>query len=695
MNQPGLAEKSGPAPGNRRGLVVGICVALGLMTFLVFGQVVQFDFIDFDDGDYVVNNPVVQQGITWQGLAWAFTHFDAANWHPLTWVSHMLDCELYGMQPGGHHFTNVLIHAATVIGLFLVLWQMTGALWRSAFVAAIFAIHPLRVESVAWVSERKDVLSGLFFVLTIWAYVRYARQPWSLARYGLVALLFVLGLLCKPMLVTLPVVLLLLDYWPLQRKKSWASLIVEKLSLLALAAGSCVITIFAQRQGIRSFEVYPLGARFMGAMLSYQTYLGQMIYPAHLVAFYPFPHSVPVWEKLLAVLLLAGVSLIAFVKRQTQPWLLMGWVWYLVMLVPVAGIIQVGAQAHADRYTYLPQIGIYVALVWLAAEWAARWRINAMALGGLTGVVIVALMVCSWKQTSYWKDSPTLWQHALDCYPDNDIAYVNLGNELVQNGQLEEAIQLYKKAAQIDPHNAEYQSNLANTLRLDGKMDDAIIYYQNAAELQPGSSEVQYNLAQALRQDGKSDEAISRFQAVLQIKPDFAPARGNIGDILMQEGKMGDAAVQFQKLLEINPNDAVAHFCLGLCQFQLGNMAEAKSQYEQGLKINPADPRIQKNLAWLLAACPMASLRDGEEAVALAREANEITGGADPSVLHILAAALAQDGNYSEAAQTAQQALSLAQAQSNTALVKQLSDELKFYNAGKPLPADGNEHNIK
>jgi protein O-mannosyl-transferase len=330
-----------------------------------------------------------------------------------------------------------------------------------------------------------------------------------------------------------------------------------------------------------------------------------MVYPVHLAAFYPFPRSVPVWEILLAALLLAGVSLLAFAKRQTNPWLLMGWLWYLVMLLPVVGIIQVGAQAHADRYTYLPQIGIYLALTWLVAELAVQWRINASALGGSMGAIIVALMVCSCKQTGYWKDSPTLWQHALDCYPDNDLACVNLGNELVQSGQLEAAINLYRKAAQIDPRNVEYESNLADALRKDGKMDEALIHYKKAAELKPDSPEVQYNLAQALRQDGKAEEAISRFQIVLQIKPDFAPARGNIGYILFEEDKADEATAQFQKLLELNPNNPDAHLYLGLCLFQLGKMADAKSQYEQALQINPADPRIQNNLAWFLAACPV------------------------------------------------------------------------------------------
>ncbi len=381
--------------------VPAVCLVLAAITFAVFGQTLNHEFVNFDDNDYVYENPVVAQGLTFRGIVWAFTHVHSANWHPLTWLSHMLDCQLYGLHPGGHHLTNVLLHIATVIVLFLVLRQMTGALWRSAFVAALFAIHPLRVESVAWVAERKDVLSGLFFMLTIGAYVRYARRPWSLARHGLVALLFAMGLMSKPMLVTLPVVLLLLDYWPLQRVEpgKLSGLVLEKLPLFALSAASCAVTFLAQSQAIQSIGSFSLPLRLGNALAASMIYLGQIVYPAGLAAFYPYPlNGLPAWEVALAGLLLVGFSIVAWRERRKQPWLLMGWLWYLVMLLPVAGIIQVGVQAHADRYTYLPQIGVYMAVTWLAAEWGAKWRMGRAALGGLMSAMLAVLMVCAWKQ---------------------------------------------------------------------------------------------------------------------------------------------------------------------------------------------------------------------------------------------------------------------------------------------------------
>jgi len=673
----------------------GVCVFLAVITLVVFGQTTQDDFINFDDNDYVFNNPVVAQGLTFKGIIWAFSNFHAANWHPLTWISHMLDVQFYGLDPGGHHLTNVIIHIGTVIGLFLVLVQMTGAFWRSAFVGAVFAIHPLRVESVAWVSERKDVLSGLFFMLTIGAYVRYTRLPWSAARYGLVVLLFVMGLLCKPMLVTLPLVLLLLDYWPLQRAKRAWSLLLEKAPLLAISAISCVITILAQQNAIRPVDVFPLRARVAAAVLSYKVYLVQMVYPVGLAAFYPFPHSVSVWEKGTAMMLLAVVSALVWAERRTRPWLLVGWLWYLVMLLPVIGIVQVGAQSHADRYTYLPLIGIYVAVTWLAAELSTKWRVSQRVIGVLMAGIIGVLMVCAWKQAGYWKNSQTLWKHALDCTTGNEVAYLNLGHDLYKNGKLEEAVALYQKALLTDPENVEFHNNLANAFREEGKLDEAVAEYEKAVQINPGFADSQFNLGKALSLEGKKDEAMARFRITLQIDPTFLLARINLGNVLLEHGEAQEAAVQFQKVLESNPNDANTHLNFGLCLFQMGQVAEAKSQYEQALQINPADPRIQNNLAWLLAASPVASLRDGREAVELAQEANEIMGGQNPVVLHTLAAALAQAGRFPEAIHTAQDAVRLAEAQPNPGLAAQLQSEMKFYNAGKPFPFLGQTRSAK
>jgi tetratricopeptide (TPR) repeat protein len=501
-----------PKP-SERWPVAGLCLLLAAMTFGVFGQTLHHQFVNFDDDVYVYDNPMVAPGLTHKGLVWAFTSVYAANWHPLTWLSHMLDCQLYGLRPGGHHLTNVLLHAATVIALFLVLRQMTGALWRSAFVAAVFAIHPLRVESVAWVAERKDVLSGLFFMLTIGAYVRYARRPWSWWRYGLVVLLFAMGLMCKPMLVTLPLVLLLLDYWPLQRMETgkFSGLVVEKLPLLALSAAACVATVLAQQESIQSLKSFSLPLRLGNALVAYMVYLGQMVYPAGLAAFYPYPHNgLPPWEVALAATLLIALSAFVFWRRRREPWLLMGWLWYLVMLLPVVGLIQAGRQAHADRYTYLPQIGICMGVTWMVAQ----WRVNRAALGTLMAGTLGVLMFCAWKQTAYWQDSEALWRHTLACTTDNDMAHNNLGIVFYQKGQL----------------------------------DDAITQYQTAAEITPDYESAHFNLAKALFQKGRVQESIAQFQASLQINPDDMQVMDGLAWLLATSRQAslrdGDKAVQ-------------------------------------------------------------------------------------------------------------------------------------------------------
>jgi Flp pilus assembly protein TadD len=686
-------QSSPKTPDGQRRRTGAVCLGLTAITLAVFGQTLAHEFVNYDDDLYVYDNPIVEQGLTFKGTVWAFTSSHASNWHPLTWLSHMLDCQLYGLNPAGHHLTNVLLHTAAVIALFLVLRQMTGAFWRSAFVAAVFAVHPLRAESVAWVAERKDVLSGLFFMLTIGAYVRYARLPWSPVRYGLVMLLFALGLMCKPMLVTLPLVLLLFDYWPLKRLESTGKLALEKLPLLALSAAGCMATLLAQNQAIQSAGSYSLALRLGNGLVSCMIYLGQMVYPAGLAVLYPFPHDgAPTMEVALAVALLVGLSAVAWARRHTQPWLLVGWLWYLVMLLPVLGIIQVGGQAHADRYTYLPQIGIYVALTWLVEGQGAKWQTGRMALGGITAGVLAVLMVCAWRQTSSWKNSETMWNHTLDCTKDNYIAYDHLAEALRAKGSTDEAIFNYQKALQIKPDYAEVHNNIGILFAQKESAGEAIDHFQKAVQIRPDYAEAQNNLGNVLLQQGRVDEGIDRFQKALHIKPDYADACNNLGSALLQKGKLDEAIPILQRALQIDPDDAKAHNNLGNALLQKGNTAEAIAHFRQAVQIEPSDPAAQNNLAWLLATSPQASLRNGDEAVERAQQANALTGEENPIVLRTLAAALAEAGRFPEAVEIAQHALPLARAQSNPVLCGQLESDVKLYQAGNPVHTPEQTH---
>jgi hypothetical protein len=504
MTPPPLPVGSGNYPA-----VLGVCVFLLGAIWLVFGQTLGHEFVNYDDDQYVYNNPQVIQGLNLKGIEWAFTHSVMANWHPLTMLSHMLDCQLYGLNAGGHHLTSLLLHAATAILLFLVLREMTGALWRSAFVAAVFAIHPLRVESVAWVAERKDVLSGLFFMLTLGAYVRYVEKskvqpvapkpgaggsPKSKIYYGLTLLSFVLGLMCKPMLVTVPFVLLLLDYWPLNRlgtpancfSFSW-KLIVEKIPFIVLSIAACLVTLLIQHQDTG----VSLSERISNALVSYAAYCGQMFYPAGLAVLYPYPNDGwPVRKIILSLLLLVAISAVAFCWRRKRPYFLMGWLWYLGMLVPVIGLVlQVGAQSRADRYTYLPQIGLYVLLTWTVVELTAFWRSRHRVLGGGALAVLAILIICARDQTACWRDSRSLWTHTLACTSGNSVADNNLAWLLgtlapAEGGDPVRALTLARQACELTGNSdANSLDTLAVAYAANGRFNDAIATTEKAITL--------------------------------------------------------------------------------------------------------------------------------------------------------------------------------------------------------------------
>ena len=463
------------------GVIFGICAVLAGITWLVFGQTIGHQFVTYDDPQYVYENAKVAAGLSPESVLWAFTHTVGGNWHPLTVISHMLDCQLYGLKPAGHHFTNVLLHTIAVILLFLVLRRMTGTLWQSAFVAALFAIHPLHVESVAWISERKDLLSAVFFMLTLGVYTRYVHKL-SFTSYILVLVVFAFGLMSKPMLVTVPFVLLLLDYWPLKRFPSETSvkrlhertvenyantrrIFLEKIPLLLLSFASCAATLLAQRHFIDPIGNLTLLDRLCNAAVATVVYLRQLVWPFGLSVFYPHPrHSLSILQVLVATLFLIGVSAAAFMCRRRNPYFLTGWFWFLGMLVPVSGIIQVGEQAHADRYMYLPQIGLYILVTWFVADTVSSWRHRRILLATAMASSIALLMYSACKQTGYWRDGRALWAHALAVNPQNDTAHISLCDLDLRENRLGDAIFHARKALEIRPDSADAESRLGVAL---------------------------------------------------------------------------------------------------------------------------------------------------------------------------------------------------------------------------------------
>ncbi len=526
-------------------LILLISLSLIVVTLAAFEQLRNHTFLNFDDDVYITKNRNVQSGLTLEGVIWAFTTTHASNWHPLTWLSHMLDCQLYGLNPSGHHLTNLVFHIASTLLLFLVLERMTGALWRSSFVAALFALHPLHVESVAWVAERKDVLSTFFWMLTMWTYVHYVERP-GFNRYLLVLLFFILGLLSKPMLVTLPFVLLLLDYWPLGRFQFGQSsgdsnppinklknpsdlrgvafhLVLEKVPFFALTAISIFLTIFAQQRGgaLSSLELFPLGIRIANALVSYINYIGKMVWPYHMAILHPYPDILPMWHIAGAGLLLTCISVLVIYTAHKRPYLAVGWFWYLGTLVPVIGLVQVGLQAMADRYTYVPLIGLFIMIAKGAPDILKDWHYRRIVLGVSVGLILSIFMIVTRLQVQYWHDSITLFKHTLSVTANNFQIHNNLGVALADQGKNHEAIAHFKEALRIKPDFVEAHSNLGIALARQGKIEEAMVHYAEALRIKPDYAEAHYNLGVTLAGQGKIQEAIAHFAEALRIKPDL------------------------------------------------------------------------------------------------------------------------------------------------------------------------------
>jgi tetratricopeptide (TPR) repeat protein len=728
--------------------------ALALGTIIAYEPMRHNDFVDYDDDKYVTENPRVRAGITRESVVWSFTGTHYFTWHPLTSLSHMLDCELFGLNPFWHHLVSFLIHLANALLLFWVLKKMTGAIWCSAFVAAAFAVHPLRVESVAWVSERKDVLSAFFWMLTMAAYAWYAARP-SIKRYLLVVLVFCLGLMAKPMLVTLPFVLLLLDYWPLRRFQwvrqnqtqelpeedsarstcqtsgTW-TLIAEKIPLFIMSAIVSLITYVAQQSGdaVASVDVLPIATRIVNALTSYATYIAKMIYPARLAVLYPYPTQL----RMDAGALLVLAVLIVFVRwRRGRAWLTVGLLWYLGTLVPVIGLVQAGEQPMADRFTYLPSIGILIMVAWGTAEFVSKWRLRKIVVEVAASTVLVTWLMCTRVQVQYWQNSLTLFEHTLAVTEDNPLMYYNYGLALYEHGNslfeqrqfseanryYEEAAEKYKKVLELRPNHLSahinlgavmakqqkyaeaiaylkkalqinpncpppvYQ-NLGSVYALQGRYDLAIDYYNEALRLEPGHLDTRKSLAGALARQADVEKAVYRAKESLRLQPNQPELHKTLAKMLLQQRKTDEATAHYEHSIRLNPEQPDVLYDLGKLYFQKGKIKEAFACCEEVLRLNPESVDVMNTLAWHKATQANSSLRDPNEALRLAVRACELTNYRQPEALDTLAAAYATMDRFPRAIETAEKAAELAEAGGKMSLAREIRRRLQLYRAGRP-----------
>jgi len=708
--------------------------SLVLVTIALYWPAMRCGFVNYDDPEYVTANPHVQGGLTWESVKWAFLNPVSANWHPLTMMSHMLDCQLYGLHPRGHHLSSVLLHALNAALVFVLLRHLTRAVWRSLWVAALFAVHPLHVESVAWISERKDVLSSFFGLLSLIFYVRYAQRRsrgegrgasavtagpaldsrlWSL-DYAFALFFLALGLMSKPMLVTWPFVMLLLDYWPLGRlrttdygpqtspslsslttrlpcrsfgaKAGHASLIFEKLPFFALAAIASIITFEVQKCGgaLGMVEHLPLGARVGNALVSYCRYSGKLFWPTNLAVFYPHPGYWPLAEVLLAGLFLVLISVIFYVKRRLYPFLLVGWLWFGGTLVPVIGLVQVGGQAMADRYAYLPSLGIMILTVWGACELAWGWRRGVIVLPAVGLAATVACLVLTRQQLGYWQDSETLFRHALAVTQNNYLARNNLGEALDEKGQTDEAIRQYQEAIRLNPDYANAHNNLGVARYKQGQLEEAISQYQEAIRFKPDYANAHNNLGVALEKQGRLDEAIGQFEEAIRLNPDHVKALNNMGLALATKGQFDEAINNFRQAIQLSPDDDEALNNLGTALAAEGRSDEAIENFRKAVQLNADSGEALNNLGTALAAKGQL-----DEAIQNYQKAIQINSNRFETFVH-LGMALGQSGRSREAADSYRHALklnpNLPGALNNLAWILATSSDDQLRNGAEAVP---------
>jgi tetratricopeptide (TPR) repeat protein len=609
-----------------------LCLALAGVTAFVYAPVRHHEFVNIDDPQYVADNPNVAGGLSWPAVKWAFTATHAGNWHPVTWLSHMLDVELFGLNAGRHHVTNALLHAANALLLFGLLQRTTGAQLRSACVAALFAVHPAHVESVAWIAERKDVLSTFLGLLALHCYHGYVRRPGG-ASYTAVLLLFASSLMAKPMLVTLPFLMLLLDFWPLARfaQVSRARLVVEKLPLLALSVASSLVTLSVQAQAgaVKALDALPLARRLANAVVAYVAYVEQALWPSRLAVLYPYPRSLPGWQVAACAAILAATWFGALRMARRHPYLAFGWHWYLGTLVPVIGLVQAGIQARADRYTYLPLVGLFVAAAWGIPELPGRWRHRSVALGSAAALAVSSCAIAARAHVRHWTDSIALWEHALEATRENARAHANLahalskvgrhadavphyeaalrlqpdaadvhnnfGLSLANLGKTAEAISHHREAVRLDPVYAEALNNLGTALLEQAEPEEAVRHLAQAAALRPDLAALRHNLAAGLNalgvqraQQANTAEAIARYREALSLEADLLEARVNLGRALGEEGRTDEAILELRAALRLQPGQPDVHYDLFVLLYRQGRTAEALLALEAALTLDPA-----------------------------------------------------------------------------------------------------------
>jgi tetratricopeptide (TPR) repeat protein len=660
-------------------LALALSCALVAAILIAYAPVRDFEFVSFDDPQYVTANPHVRAGLTLEGVWWAFTAAHAANWHPLTWLSHMADVEVFGLRPGFHHAVSVVLHALTTVLLFAFFRSASGDLWPSAFVAAVFGLHPLHVESVAWVAERKDVLSACFFALTLWSWLAWVRRP-AANRRLLTLVVFGLGLLSKPMLVTLPLVLVLLDRWPLGRMASprdLAARVGEKLPLFAVAGAAAVATFLAQHGAgaVVALERLPVLQRLANALVAYVAYAGATVWPARLAIFYPYQNRSTAMAAGAAVVL-AAISIGVVLVSRRAPAVLVGWLWYLVTLAPVVGLVQVGSQSLADRFTYLPQTGLALMLAWgvpaiVPAE--DRWR-RATAVAAAAAVGVCLLL--SARQVSHWRDSETLFRRALAVTEGNYLAHNSLGVALAQRGRLDEAHGHYAEAVRLNPRFAEAHANLGNALYRARDLARAEHHYREALRLRPDLPDAHNGLAGVLADAGKLEAATEHYRRALALRPEFPEAHLNLGNALRRLGRCGEATAEYRVVTRQRPDWADARFGLGICLAAAGDPAAGERELREALRLAPGWFPAAEALARLLATSPAG---DPEEAIRLAELARSRAGEEDARLLDTLAAAYAAAGRFSEAAEVARRAVGLARDAGDERLAVEVEGRLRGY----------------